>query len=110
MLSALAAALILSAAGPARVVYVNGAFERVNLSIDIGLRHVVQIDQGQAPHPAARQGFHRPRAHATDPHHGNVRLANGLGARHAVQARQTSKTSVLIWRDHHPSSRSKRAT
>ena len=59
--------------------HAQGVGQRMDLSIDIGLGHMVHVDQRQAPHAAARQTLHSPRAHTTHTHHDHMRLSNTLG-------------------------------
>ena len=47
--------------------------------------NVVKVNQGQAPHPAACQGFGRPRTHAAHAHHHHMRGTNARGTVHAIQ-------------------------
>ena len=53
--------------------------DRVQLTVDIRLGHMVHVDQAELPHAAARQTLHSPRAHTTHTHHDHMRLSNTLG-------------------------------
>ncbi len=37
--------------------HTDGGVERMDLSVDVGFGHMVKVNQRQAPHPAAGQGF-----------------------------------------------------
>jgi hypothetical protein len=66
----------------------------MDLSVDVGLSHVVEINQGQAPYSAACQGLHRPRAHAAYAHHHHMGSAYALCTADAVQAGQAAKATL----------------
>ena len=78
------------------LVLAQGAARGLHLAIDVGLRHVVQIDQHQPRHTASGQRFHGPGAHAAQAHHGHLGRADPGIAKVTVQATQTAETPLEI--------------
>lgn len=62
--------------------------------LDIG--DVVEVDQGQAPYPAARQGFGGPGTDTANADHHHVRIEDALRADVAIQAAQATEAALKI--------------
>jgi hypothetical protein len=67
----------------------------VNLAVDVRLGHMIEVDQGQMPHPAARQRLGRPRAHAANAHHAHPRRRQPGPPRLAIQAGNATKAAGI---------------
>src|SRR5690606_5681452 len=72
------------------------AAQRVQLAIDVGLGDMVEINESDAPHPASRQRFDAPRAHATDAGNHDVATAQTLGGAGTIKAFEPAETSFGI--------------
>ncbi len=57
--------------------------QRVDLSIDVGLSHMVHINQRQLAHPASSQSFSSPRTDSANARDGHVRITHCLGLSNA---------------------------
>jgi hypothetical protein len=68
----------------------------MNLAIDIGLSHMVQINQCEMPHPAARKSFNGPRPHAPNTDNSHMSGTYALSPQNTVQSSQSSKSSFHI--------------
>ena len=68
----------------------------MNLPIDIGLGHVVHINQGDAPNPRAGQGFCGPRTDTSNADYTNMRSAQSAAPIHTIQAIRPTKTARQI--------------
>lgn len=64
------------------------------LAIDIGFRHVVQIDQGEPPDSAAGQGLDRPGPYAAHPDDYGVCSADTLEAPLTIEPTDARKTPL----------------
>ena len=71
-------------------------FKRVDLAVDVGFGHMVEIDQAQMPHTTARQRLDHPRAHPANARHHHARLQQARQRGPAIQARHTAKTALTI--------------
>ena len=78
----------------------------VRLTVDVGLGHVIKVDQGQPSHAAARERFHTPRAHTADTDHTSVGHGQGSGRVRTVQTIDATKTTLGIHLDTNSSRRS----
>ena len=67
--------------------------QRMELAVDVGLGHIVQVNQGQPADTRARQRLDRPRTDAAHADHANVRLAETLQRIVAVQPRDAAETA-----------------
>ena len=65
--------------------HAQGATERLNLSVHIGLGHMVHINQRQSAHAAARKGLGSPGTDAADTYHHDMRCPNARRRVFAVQ-------------------------
>ena len=74
----------------------QGAAQRLHLAVDVGLGHLVKIDQHQPRHTAARQRFDRPGAHTAQADHRDPRCAHPLVTRITVQPTQAAKASFQV--------------
>jgi hypothetical protein len=72
------------------------AAQRLHLAVDVGFGHVVQVEQHQFGHAAARQRFHRPRTHAAQPDHGDAGAAHARVAVVAVQPAQAAEAALQV--------------
>jgi hypothetical protein len=68
----------------------------MDLTIDVGFRHMVHIDESESPYPTAGQRLCRPRANSTDTDHHNMCASHLLGWHITVQAVQTKKAPCQI--------------
>src|SRR6185312_16635114 len=74
----------------------HGGVQRLTLAVDIRFRHMVQVDQCQAPDPAARKRLGGPGAHAAEPDDCHAGGAYPLCAGHTIQPRETTKAAVQV--------------
>jgi len=74
----------------------QGVGQGVDLPIDVGLTHVVHVDEGQAGHAAAGQGFTGPGPHTTEPHHHHVGLKQALSTLHTIEPAKTTKAPLEL--------------
>jgi hypothetical protein len=77
----------------------HGAFQRVHLPVDVGLGHVVEVDQHQRADAAARQRLGGPGADAADADDRDAGLPDGRRARHAVQALEAAEAPGQVGRE-----------
>jgi hypothetical protein len=70
--------------------------QRLHLAVDVGLGHVVQVDQHQAGHAAARQRLGSPGSHAADAHHRHPQAAQAGVGGVAVQAPQAAEAALQV--------------
>ena len=81
------------------------AGERMNLAVDVGLGHVVQVDEGEAPHAAARQRLGSPGADTANADNDDMGLPEPLAAGFSVDAGDGGKTTIghggilSVWMD-----------
>ena len=66
----------------------------MDLAVDVGLGHMVQVDEGETPHPAARQRLGRPGADTANTDDDNVGLPEPLAAGFSVDAGDGRKTTI----------------
>ena len=89
------------------------AGERMDLTVDVGLGHVVQVDEGEATHTAARQRLGRPGADTANADNDDMGLPEPLAAGVSVDAGDGGKATIghggvlSVWMDgiksrHHP--------
>jgi hypothetical protein len=72
------------------------AVEGVDLAIDVGFGDVVEIDQGQPAHAAARQGFGRPGADTADADHRDMGAPGACQRAGAIQALDAAEAALGI--------------
>ena len=70
------------------------ALERVRLAIDVGLGHVVEIDQRQPTHAAAGAGLDHPRADPAEPDDRDVGRSQTVQALRTVDSRDAAEASI----------------
>ncbi len=69
--------------------------QSMHLTVDIGLCHMVQINQGEAANTTACQSLCRPRSYAAHPYNDYVRCTNLRCTRQAIQTLESAKTPLL---------------
>ena len=84
------------------------AVQRVDLPVDVGFAHVVEVDQRQLADSGAGQGFHGPAAHAANADHADMGLADAAGFGVAIQTVHAAKAAVEVGRSHRGKSLKKR--
>jgi hypothetical protein len=57
---------------------------------------MVQIDQGEPAHTAARQAFDRPGTDAADANHHHMGIKNPVCPGHAIQAAQATEAALKL--------------
>ena len=67
--------------------------QRMELAVDVGLGHIVQVNQRQPADTRARQRLDRPRTDAAHADHADMRLAETLQRIVAVQPRDAAETA-----------------
>jgi hypothetical protein len=70
----------------------------MDLAVDVGFGHVVQVDQRQRADAAAGQRLRRPGTDAADADDGDVRAPDRGRAVHAVQALQPAEAALQVRR------------
>ena len=70
--------------------------QRLHLAVDVGLGHMVQVDQRQRRDAAARQRLGRPGADAAQADDGDARGAHARVAGVAVQAAQAAEAAFEV--------------
>lgn len=73
----------------------NGGVSCLNLTIDVGFAHVVQINECQLANAATRKCLGRPGAHTAYADHSHMRATDMVGASLSIQARQPTKATVF---------------
>ena len=68
----------------------------MNLTINVGFRNMVEIDQCQAGYTAARSRLGRPGTYTAQAHHHNVSSPNPLSTFRTVQARKCPEAALNI--------------
>jgi hypothetical protein len=68
----------------------------MDLAVDVGLGHMVQVDQRQLTDTAARQRFRRPGADPANANDSHMRRAYARCARNAVEAIQPAEAALEI--------------
>ena len=68
----------------------------LNLSVDIGLGHMVQIDQGERRYTAACQSLYGPRAHAAQANNRHSKCPQTRIGRLTVQTAQAAETPLQV--------------
>ena len=63
----------------------------MHLAIDIGLGHVVKVNQCQAADATARKCFGNPRAYAADADYRHMRFTDNTGGLHTIEALHAGK-------------------
>ena len=76
----------------------NRAIQRVELAVNVGDTHVVQIDQREFADARAGERLDRPATHAANPNHHHMGTAKCLRRTLAVKAPNTAKAEVIIAR------------
>ena len=77
----------------------------MDLTVDVGLGHVIQVDEGEAPHAAARQRLGRPGADTANTDNDDMGLPEPLAAGFSVDAGDGRKTTIghggvlSVWMD-----------
>ena len=66
----------------------------MDLAVDVGLGHVVQVDEGEAPHAAARQRLGGPGADTTNADDDDMGLPEPLAAGFSIDAGDGGKTTI----------------
>ena len=79
-----------------RLGHAERAVQRLQLAVDVRLRHVVEVDQRQRGHAAARQRLDRPRADAAQADHGDVCVAQALIAGVAIEPPHAAEAALEI--------------
>ena len=74
----------------------NGAIQRVELAVDVGYTHVVQIDQRELANARACQRLYRPATYTADPDHDHMGMAKRLCRALTIQAANTAKAELII--------------
>ena len=74
----------------------HGVVQGMDLTVDVGLGDMVQIDQCDGADAAAGQGLRRPGAHPANAHHRDMRCADRRSTGHAVQAREPAKAPLQV--------------
>ena len=74
----------------------DSGVERMDLAVDVGFGHVIEIDQRERRHTTACQCLGRPRAYAADADDGDMRCANARRTFDAIQPGETSKATLQI--------------
>ena len=89
----------------------QGGGQRMNLAIDVGLGHVIKVNQHQLSHTTAGQGLRSPRPHATDADDHHTRSPDAGGALYAIESRQSAKPAIEIGQivNHHQRSLARRS-
>ena len=81
------------------------AGERMDLSVDVGLGHMVQVDEGEASHAAARQRLGRPGADTANADNDDMGLPEPLAAGFSIDAGDGRETTIghggilSVWMD-----------
>jgi hypothetical protein len=78
--------------------HAHGVPRGLHLAVDVGLGHVVHVQQHQLRHTAAGQRLDRPRAHATQPDHGHAGLPHTRVAGVAVKPPQAAEAPLQVGR------------
>ena len=73
----------------------NGGVSCLNLTIDVGFAHVVQVNECQLSNATARKCLGRPGANTAYADHSHMRATDMVGAGLAIQAGQPAKAAVL---------------
>ena len=68
----------------------------MDLAVHVRFRHVVEVDQREPAHAAARQGFDGPGAHAAHADDGHVGRADAGGTLHAIEALQAAEAALQV--------------
>ncbi|MNI84816.1 hypothetical protein D3C81_1497530 [compost metagenome] len=64
----------------------------MDLTVSIGDAHIIHIDERNRANTSTRQCFRRPRSHATNPDHANMRPGKQLQGIFTIQTRGATKT------------------
>ena len=78
------------------LVLAQGALQGLHLAVDVGLGHMVQIDQGQRSNTAARQGLDAPATHTTQTNHRQMQPAQARIAGLTIEPAQSAKATLQI--------------
>ncbi|MNR04955.1 hypothetical protein D3C85_1209530 [compost metagenome] len=70
--------------------------QRVDLPVDVGFGNMVQVDQGQRPHPAARQRLDGPGPDAAKSGHRHMGVTEAGRSLRAIQAGERAETAVHV--------------
>ena len=68
----------------------------MNLSVDVGFGHMVEVDQGDMPNAAAGKGLSRPGPYPANADHHHMGLLDALRPCNPIQPLQPPKTASLI--------------
>lgn len=74
----------------------HGGLEGVNLAVDVGDAHLVEVHQGDAPHAGAGQGLGSPGSNASDPSHKDVGCTQSCERGATVKAGNASKAKAEV--------------
>ena len=68
----------------------------MDLTVDVGLRHVVQVNEGELAHARTRKGLCRPRSDATNAHHHDMGVEDGLSTCHAIEPSDPAEAAFEV--------------
>jgi hypothetical protein len=66
----------------------------MDLAVDVGLSHMVQVHQGQLADTTAGQGLGRPGTDPAHTHDNDMSITDALSPAHSVQPLQTAESAL----------------